>query len=185
MPGFNEIFLGSFGFLILVYLGIPVFPLAYVVLRFRPGEGASPTGLGTTAAVYYLRSLAVLVFLTALALLLQEGVADDTDSELVRTALGLMMGAGVFFGLNYGVGRALSFRIDHTPVQRIFNGFLLVTTGLVTLGAMLVVAVLTVKEGSEGRSIAEPGMWVVVWLCAFLFLIRQLMRVSESYEAQF
>ena len=60
-----------------------------------------------------------------------------------------------------------------------------ILVGLSVLGALLVVAGSATKEGTKSRTVTEALTWLMVWIGAFLLMVRKLMHAPAEYDEQF
>ena len=91
--------------------------------------------------------------------------------EMRRVAYGLITGGVIFFLLTFTFVRTLPDSFDAT---RIFHGFVLLVSGMVTLGAVVVLCILLFQRSTELDDLREPlaGLlvWAITWLLHVLIL---------------
>jgi hypothetical protein len=171
MPGFSDFISLTPLVLVAVYLVLPLFPLLYVILRWRTAGEGEP-GLGLRAALLYFTSISVLVVTTGVAFLLHSLVSDDPNPEAVdrmrRSAYGLLLGGALFFAVNAMVVLRLPAARADDATTRVFRGFVLIMSGLVTLVALLILCVKLFEKGSNIDDLREPLVWTGVWMICYL-----------------
>ncbi len=174
---------GIFGLIFagILFFGIVAntFPLLYVLLRWRTAGQGEP-GLGTFAALHYFKNTGLLVALSGGALFiysLLEGKGADSEQ---RTALGLLCGGTLFFGMHLlAVSRRGPADPDH-PVRRLFDGYVLVLCGIIGFVFLLVLFVAAFEKdtgfGSGGRAerIHAGAAWAGVFLVTYVLYGRRL-----------
>ena len=171
MPGFDGFMSLLPMFLIVVYVILPLFPLLYVILRWRTA-GAGEPGLGLRAGLLYFTSISVLVVTTGLALLLQTLASSDVGARsmdsMQRISFGLLLGGALFFAVNGMVVLRLPAAPADDAATRIFRGFVLIFSGLVTFVALLILCVKLFEKGSNIDDLREPLVWAGVWMICYL-----------------
>jgi hypothetical protein len=174
--------IGSTVALMLAYVGATVFPLLYVFARWRTGGRGEP-GMGMQAGLLYLRSVALLMFLTGLSLLLHGFVDEDSDSrgmeDMRRVAGGLLLGGAVGYALPLAFLRMGAIGRSEA-VHRLFDGFVLMVSGVMTLGAVTVTGVVLFLRKTDFDDLRAPLVWAAVWLCSFLLHAVSLVRGSAG-----
>lgn len=179
MPNFDYLF-GFLGasvvavFLVL-YAVILMFPLVYVILRWRAADSERP-GLGTRATVLFLRSLTILTLLTGAALLLQTIFSQEmntaTISSMRRIAMGLGVGAGVLLAFQQVALLVLPrVGLGEDPARRVFRGVVAIVTGIVSSIMVIVLCVRIFEEGDNAESILHLYSWLVVWWPAHIVIL--------------
>jgi len=150
---------------------VPLFPLLYVIIRWRvPGGGA--VGLGFRSGLLYLRSAGLLVMVTGGALLLHGLVVVDSDTrsmeDLRRIGGGLALGGAVFWALNGMLVRSLPDVVGAADATRVFNGFVMLFAGVAAFVALGGLCVLALQRDAELDDLRAPLVWVVVWTATWL-----------------
>jgi len=171
MPGFESLFAGTMSLVVLLYAAIPLFPLLYVIIRWRAKGGGEP-GLGYRSGLLYLRTVSLLVLITGASLLLHGVLTERSDSrsmdEMRRVAYGLIVGGAVFFLITFTFIRTLPDAVGAIDASRIFHGFVLLLSGLVTLGALVVLCILMFQKSAEFKDLRDPLAWLLVWSITWL-----------------
>ena len=171
MPGFESLLAGSMGLVMLLYMAIPLFPLLYVIIRWRV-RGAGEPGLGTRSGLLYLRTVALLVLVTGAGLLLQGLLSQNSESqsmdEMRRVAYGVLVGGAVFFLVTFTLVRSLGDAVGAVDAARVFHGFVLLVSGLVTFGALILLGILMFRKSGDFDDLREPLAWLIVWTLAWL-----------------
>ncbi len=174
------IFEALFSVVLLLVLAANTFPLLYVILRWRTAGQGEP-GLGTYAAMHYFKNTGLLVALSGVALfiysLLEGGDADSAQ----RTALGLLCGGTLFFGMHLlAVSRQGPADPNH-PVRRLFDGYVLMLCGIIGFAFLLLLFVAVFEEDtggfrSQGRAerIHAGASWAGVYLVTYMLYGRRL-----------
>lgn len=176
---FPGIFGAVFGVVLIFSFAANTFPLLYVLLRWRTAGQGEP-GLGTLAALHYFKNTGLLVALSGVALFLYsllEGKGADSEQ---RTALGLLCGGTLFFGMHLlAVSRRGPADPGH-PVRRLFDGYVLVLCGIIGFVFLLVLFVAAFEKdtgfGSGGRAerIHAGAAWAGVFLVTYVLYGRRL-----------
>lgn len=166
MPEFERLFAGTMGLVVMLYAAIPLFPLLYVIIRWRAKGGGEP-GLGYRSGLLYLRTVALLVLATGASLLLHGVLAENSDSrsmdDMRRVAYGLIVGGAVFFLVTFTLVRTLGDAVGATDAARVFHGFVLLLSGLATLAVVVVLCILLFGRDVEMSDLREPLAWLIVW----------------------
>jgi len=166
MPEIERILMGSVGVIVLFYFTFAVFPLAYVFVRWRAGSDSEP-GNGTYAGLLYFRAVSLLVFCTGLSLCLHSLIDEDAGrrsmENMRRVAAGLMVGGLVFHLLQWAFISQLSSAAKSVQVRRVFRGFVLVVSGLVSMGTVILLCVLMFDEHTHFEDFKPLLAWVGVW----------------------
>jgi hypothetical protein len=171
MPGLEGLFAGSMSFVLLLYTAIPLFPLLYVIIRWR-ARGAGEPGLGYRSGLLYLRTVALLVLVTGTGLLLHGVLSQSSESrsmdEMRRVAHGVIVGSAAFFLVTFTLVRSLGDAVGAVDAARVFHGFVLLISGLVTFTALTVLCVLMFQKSAEMDDLREPLAWLIVWASTWL-----------------
>ncbi len=184
---------GIFGLIFagILFFGIVAntFPLLYVLLRWRTAGQGEP-GLGTLAALHYFKNTGLLVALSGGALFiysLLEGKGADSEQ---RTALGLLCGGTLFFGMHLlAVSRRGPTDPDH-PVRRLFDGYVLMICGIIGFVFLLVLFAAAFEKdtgfGSGGRTerIHAGAAWAGVFLVTYMLYGRRLALGTKARNAE-
>jgi hypothetical protein len=169
--------LRGLGYILLFTLVAPLFPLAYVVLRWRVA-GRDEQGIGSYGALLYFRTVALLVAIAGAANL-SYGILSTTpiDPALTRLSWGMLLGGGIFLGLNVALGRLFTVVGNVKETRRVFAGFLMIISGLVTLFVLVLLFLslfVQVKEGDADAAalriddIKFHVAWAIYFLATYL-----------------
>jgi hypothetical protein len=188
MPGLDQLFYGFTGAIVLVYLIIPMFPLLYVIIRWRAAGSGEP-GLGTYAGVLYFRSVAVLVLVSGVALLLHSIVSapgselpravaahDDSMEELRRVAGGMLVGGVLIWGMQLAILARARFSTSGADARRVFHGFVMIIAGLASVGTIMALCIQLFQEDTEFDDLRELIVWAGVWTGTYLVQVALLRR---------
>jgi hypothetical protein len=130
-------FLAALPLVILVLWLAPIFPLLYVLMRWRAAGHGEP-GIGSYSLVLYFRCAAILVIVAAGAALTYEWISEGkADEDVTRTAWGAITACAIFLFAHVPLGNLLAPEGDTTPAARTFGGFLLAFAGSVVFAALL------------------------------------------------
>lgn len=166
MSGFESLFAGTMSLVVLLYAAIPLFPLLYVIIRWRVKGGGEP-GLGYRSGLLYLRTVALLVLATGTSLMVHGLLAENSDTrsmdDMRRIAYGLIVGGAVFFLVTFTLVRTLGDAVGAVDAARVFHGFVLLLSGLATLAALIVLCVLLFQRNAEMDDLREPLAYLIVW----------------------
>ena len=167
---------------LLAYVVLPSFPLLYVILRWRAGGGDQP-GIGSIAALLYLRSLAILGACSGLSLLLY-GLWKPGDGEgTLRFAGGVLAASAVFLVVVFALTQRFGGPPPEHPARRIFSGFLLVVSGLVTFTAFLAVGVEVCSKDPDADTTRLFASFALVWFVAMVLAVLRLGRTGRALGA--
>ena len=182
MPGLEGVFAGGVGVALLLYTAIPLFPLLYVIIRWRVQGGGEP-GLGTRSGLLYLRTVALLVLVTGAGLLLHGVLSQSSESrsmdEMRRVAYGVIVGSAAFLLLTSTLVRSLGDAVGALDAARVFHGFVLLVSGLATFGALIVLCILMFQKSAEFDDLREPLAWLIVWAITWLAHV-VILRTSSA-----
>ena len=171
MPELEGLFAGTMGLVMLLYTAVPLFPLLYVIIRWR-AKGAGEPGLGTRSGLLYLRTVALLVLVTGAGLLLHGLLSKSSESrsmdEMRRVAYGLIVGGAVFLLVTFSLVRSLGDAVGAVDAARVFHGFVLLVSGLLTFAAVVVVCIILFQRKAEFDDVREPLAWLIVWTLTWL-----------------
>jgi hypothetical protein len=177
--------LGLMGYIFVVLVAAPVFPFLYVVLRWRV-QGRDDRGVGTYAALLFFASASLLVTVAGAANLAYGFISSTPASEeLTRISWGMFIGAFAFLVVN----RFLMIRFypveAHEDARRIFAGFLIIVTGTVSLGVLVMLGVTIFEKVNDAIPTAVEkhadnlklyGSWLVFYLVSYLVVTLTMMR---------
>ncbi|NRA95794.1 MAG: hypothetical protein HRU14_06245 [Planctomycetes bacterium] len=178
MPGSIEAAMaGSVGLVMVLYFTMLAFPMLYIILRWR-SQGSGEPGIGTYAATHYFRGVALLVGVTAIAMLSYAAVSTEGQEDLARLAGGLLTGSVIFFVPHHLVAMQ-RHRGEGDPVGRVFTGFILLIAGTFSLVSIMVLLVLLFQEDHsdsprEDIRVAVSFAWV--FSLTYLFLLGRMLR---------
>ena len=171
MPELESLFAGTMGVAVLLYAAVPLFPLLYVIIRWRAKGGGEP-GLGYRSGLLYLRTVSLFVLITGVSLMLHGLLSPRSEArsmdEMRRVAYGLITGGAIFFLLTFTFIRTLPDSVGAVDATRIFHGFVLLVSGMVTLGAVVVLCILLFQKSTEFDDLREPLAWLLVWAITWL-----------------
>ena len=130
-------------------------PGAYILLRWRAYREQSPADphLGLKSALYYFKTLALHILLIGAFCLLYGLFERYVRGEMVRLAIGLFLGGGVVYGSQAILIDKFTNSTQFPAVSRLFNGFNLLVTGLVAMGALVTFFVLVVQSNPAGQAL--------------------------------
>ena len=162
---------------------LPIFPFLYVVARWRGGAD-QPAGVGAHAAMVYFTTVGVLMALAGAANLTYGMVSvTDVDPEMTRVSWGLLSGALAFAVLNIVLVRSIGPLRDPMDVVRVFVGFVMVVTGMIAMGALILMTIEMFREAEGDRAIEARsdairmyGSWTLYFLTTYLLTTRLLSR---------
>lgn len=176
-----EMFGGMFMMMLFAYSIVPLFPLVYLLLRWRhTREGAAPDPqLGLKVAVYYFMTIGLHVVLMALAIGLYGLLIDRSSESLMRGACGLLLGGGVVYGLHRAILSRVVEPARRANVARVFAGLNVVLCGLIGMGALIATSVLLLQESVPEEAFKVAGVVMVVYLGAWAQQARTLIQMSE------
>jgi len=136
-------------FLFAILWILPVFPLLYVLIRWRAAGHGEP-GIGSYSLVLHFRCAAVLVAVGALAVLTYRLFSVVKGGEdVTRTAWGTLLAAVVFLAIQVPMGAALQPKTDTAVASRTFGGFLLAIAGTIVFAALLWFCVTLLEKVSD------------------------------------
>jgi len=199
MSGISDFF-DTLGYVLIFQALAPLFPLLYVVLHWRSG-GQRIVGAGTYAGVLYFATASVLLAIAGAANLTY-GIFSTTPIEEAtrRLSWGLFVGGIVFLGLNLRMASALHPADEMVDARRIFGGFLMIVTGMISLAAIVMFLMtvfgreVTVEAAGDSWNIfgtdqkgADYGTkraddlklyacWTIYFLTTYLYTARTLAR---------
>jgi hypothetical protein len=165
----------AIAYLTLFLLVAPLFPFLYLVLRWR-AEGRHEPGMGTHGALLYFAHASFLLLVAGVANLCY-GFVSTTEIQpfLERLSWGLVAGSGAFLGVNIGLLRYHRAPAAWRDDARLFRGFLMVMSGLVS-ATTLVLFCVTFFHEPETPAAAELaaddlklyGSWAGLFLATFI-----------------
>lgn len=170
-------------YLVAIMWVAPIFPLLYVVLRWRAGD-RYVAGAGTHAALLYFATVALLVGLAGAANLTYGAISITPPTPaMTRLSWGLLVGSVIFCLLNIVLLRALGPLRDPNDVVRVFIGFVMVVAGMVAMVALILmlIEVFRKTEDDAARTLRSDqirlfGSWTLFFLVTFLLTTRVLAR---------
>ena len=172
--------------LVLIMYIVPVFPLLYVIVKWRSASGTS--GAGTHGLMLYFTTVSVLIALAAAANLTYGAISvGDVSEGMTRTSWGLLVGALAFCLLNIFLMRAAAPLRDPTDVVRVFVGFVAVISGIIAMGALIALTISMFQEAVTDRAadlrsdaIRMFGSWCFYYLVTYLLTTRLLARNARE-----
>ncbi len=164
----TEILGGVMGVVLGIYLFAPLFPFLYVMLRWRSSAAGEP-GIGTHGAFHYFRALAVVGACAGISMGLFALLKKGESERMMRPSMGILAAALFFYFLNFICSQKLPPTPANHPVRRIFDGFLLVLSGLVVFVAMIVFFIELLDKSVDKEVLKGAGSWGAVWLAAFFW----------------
>ncbi|MHC4958724.1 MAG: hypothetical protein ACYTGN_10140 [Planctomycetota bacterium] len=180
--------IGILGYILAVTWLTPIFPLLYVVLRWRSGPD-HPVGTGTHGALLYFTCVGFLMTLAGGANLLY-GIISITpvNEELERLSWGLLVSGMSVTVLNVVLMRTLGPLSDPREVVRVFLGFLMVMTGMVAIGATALLCITMFQAVGDSEELATVrsddlrayGVWALLFVAAYLLVTRTLARDARN-----
>ncbi len=171
--------------MLIMYL-VPVFPLLYVIVKWRSESGTS--GAGTYGLMMYFATVSALIGLAAAANLTYGAISvDDVSEGMTRMSWGLLVGALAFLLLNIVLMRAVAPLRDPTDVARVFVGFVAVISGIIAMGALIALTISMFQEAVTDRAadlrsdaIRMFGSWCFYYLVTYLLTTRLLARNARE-----
>ncbi|MCP5049817.1 MAG: hypothetical protein GY940_21795 [bacterium] len=132
-----------------IYIVIPLAPVIYIFIKWRSYRDGSPPDpqLGAKVVLYYFRTLGYHLVLVALVVTLY-----GFFMPMIPTGVGfglLVSGAVVFLAHMRLIDR-MTNTLDFPLVERAYNGFNLIITGLVTIIAFTATMVTLFSSGFRG-----------------------------------
>lgn len=148
MSPFSSMLFGATSFIWLLYAFLWLFPVAYLILRWRAYREQAPADphLGIKAALYYFKTLAYHVILVGTFCLIFGLINDQVRGEMMRMGAGLLLGGAIVYGVHAVIIDKRTNTLQFPAVARIYNGYNLVMTGLVAMGAVIATLVLLFQE---------------------------------------
>ena len=128
---------GIMTYVVLVMWVAPIFPLLYVVLRWRAGD-RYVAGSGTHGAMLYFATVALLLGLAGASNLVYGAISvTPVDEAMTRLSWGMLVGSLMFCILNLLMIRSLGPLRDPSDVVRVFVGFVMVIAGMIAMAALI------------------------------------------------
>ena len=185
MPGLCNFAAFLVPLILFMYIA-PIFPLLYVIVKWRSEPGTR--GAGTYGLMMYFATVSVLIGLAAAANLTYGAISvDDVSEGMTRMSWGLLVGALAFCLLNIVLMRASTPLRDPTDVARVFVGFVAVIAGIIAMGALIALTIsMFQKAESEGAAdrrsdeIRMFGSWCFYYLVTYLLTTRLLARDARK-----
>ena len=186
MPDFVSM-IQYLSYVVLAMVVVPVFPLLYVIVRWRSG-GDHPAGIGTHGALLYFTCVGFLIALAGGANMVY-GVFSVTpvNEAMTRFSWALLCGGGVTLGLNVVLMRKLGPLKDPAEVVRIFIGFVMVLTGMVSVGTLVLGFDALFQEAKTPPieklrvdAILLYGIWFAFFVGAYLVAARVLAKHAQE-----
>jgi hypothetical protein len=185
----NSFLYGGMAFTWILYALFWIQPAAYLVLRWRAYREGGPADphLGMKSMLYYFKTLGFQALLAAGFCLIYGIMSSINRGDMIRLAVGLMLGGGIIYGLTSVLIDKHTNTRTHPAAARLFNGFNLLVTGLVGSGALVFFFVMLLARGTPGDSLKWSIALTVVYCAAaavqFLFLLRNMPTTGEAQAA--
>lgn len=180
MSPFSSMLFGATSFIWIFYAFLWLFPVAYLILRWRAYREQSPADphLGIKTALYYFKTLAYHAMLAGAFCLIFGLVNEHVRSEMMRLGAGLLLGGAIVYGAHVVIIDKRTNTHNFPAVARIYNGFNLVITGLVAMGALIATLVLLFQEHSPPLVIRGALVLLLVygaaWAAQAAFLLKRV-----------
>ena len=148
MSPYGSMLFGATSFIWILYAFLWLFPVAYLILRWRAYREQTPADphLGIKAALYYFKTLAYHVVLVGAFCLIFGLINDHVREQKMRMGAGLLLGGAIVYGAHAVIIDKRTNTLQVPAVARIYNGFNLVMTGLVAMAAVIGTLVLLFAE---------------------------------------
>ena len=136
---FESMMFGATSFIWILYAFLWLFPVAYLILRWRAYREQAPNDphLGVKSALYYFKTLAYHVMLVGTFCLIFGLINDHIREQMMRMGAGLLLGGAIIYGAHAFIIDKRTNPLQFPAVARIYNGFNLVMTGLVAMAAVI------------------------------------------------
>lgn len=178
----NWLFRGGFGLIGSLVWALYLFPLAYLVLRwraYREKQLADPQ-LGIKVVLYYFRFLTLQLLLAGLTAGVAGTLIGGGRGQLFRIAGALIVGAGSLYA---GCVAAIHQRTNASQfpdVGRLFTGAGALVAGLAGLAAWVGFFLALFSDGYTAEAIKITGSVLLVYLPAFAVLGLSLLRSPQN-----
>jgi len=146
---------------------VPLFIYIYALIRWRAGGEEEP-GLGSYALVLAFRMIAVLLGVSAIAMMLYIVLSDEDHEEVKRVVNAVFVSAALFLGIQFALAAPLRPGGRFRPARRLFGGGVVGIAGLLTLAAMLASLIVIFQDPETERQIEQHrdmlkafGSWLV------------------------
>lgn len=179
---FDPVIFKLLGYVLIFLLVGPIFPLLYVVLRWRTAGEHEP-GSGTYCAVLYFLCASLLLTLVGGANL-SYGLFSTTpvDPEMERLSWGLLFGAGAFLALNVLLAvKFVAAPASAPEARRLFGGFLALIAGMVSVYAIVKLFATLATEAKTDRALELRndelklyGAWLFYFVALYLITMLRL-----------
>lgn len=169
MSAFNSMLFGVTSFVWILYAFLWLFPVAYLILRWRAYREQAPEDphLGLKAALYYFKTLAYHVMLAGTFLLIFGLINEQVRGEMLRLGAGLLLGGAIVYGAHAVIIDKRTNTLQFPAVARIYNGFNLVMTGLVAMAALVGTLVLLFQEHTPALAVRGALALLLVYGAAW------------------
>lgn len=180
MSPYSSMLFGATSFIWILYAFLWLFPVAYLILRWRAYREQSPADphLGLKAALYYFKTLAYHVMLVGTFLLIFGLINEHVRGEMMRMGAGLLLGGAIVYGAHAVIIDKRTNTHQFPAVARIYNGFNLVMTGLVAMAAVVATLVLLFQEYTPAMVIRGALALLLVygaaWAAQAAFLLKRI-----------
>lgn len=178
----NWLFRGGFGLIGSLVWALYLFPLAYLVLRWRAyRERQTPDPqLGIKVVLYYFRFLTLQLVLAGLTAAVAGTLLGGGRGPLFRVAGALIVGGGSLYA---GCVAAIHQRTNAArfpDVGRLFTGAGALVAGLVGIAAWVGFFLALFSGGYTAEAIKITGSLLLVYLPAFAVLGLSLLRIPQN-----
>ena len=178
--GYESMLFGATSFIWILYAFLWLFPVAYLILRWRAYREQAPNDphLGVKAALYYFKTLAYHVMLVGAFCLLFGAINEYVRENMMRMGAGLLLGGAIVYGVHAFIIDKRTNTQQFPAVARIYNGFNLVMTGLVAMAAVIGTLVLLFAEHTPPMVIRGALVLLLVyggaWASQAAFLFKRV-----------
>jgi hypothetical protein len=182
MLPYDSMLFGATSFIWILYAFLWLFPVAYLILRWRAYREQAPADphLGLKAALYYFKTLAYHVVLVGTFLLIFGLINENSREEMMRMGAGLLLGGAVVYGAHAVIIDKRTNTQQFPAVARIYNGFNLVMTGLVAMAAVIAILVLLFAEHTPAVVLRGALVLLLVYGAAWASQAAFLLKRVES-----
>lgn len=179
---FESMMFGATSFIWILYAFLWLFPVAYLILRWRAYREQAPKDphLGIKAALYYFKTLAYHVMLVGTFCLLFGAINEYVRENMMRLGAGLLLGGAIVYGAHAFIIDKRTNTQQFPAVARIYNGFNLVMTGLVAMAAVIATLVMLFAEHTPAMVIRGALVLLLVYGAAWASQAAFLFKRVES-----
>ena len=170
---FGAFFLAMWIPYILVFVFLPV--LIYLVARWRQHKaGVADSHLGLKCGLGLFRVLAVQMALAGTWMFLFSLIAEGDNETMTRTAFGLLLPAGIVFGVQAAVLARTNHAFMPMPV-RMFRGMEMVQTGMAAIMALVIAFMVTVQKDPPDEVLKAVWSMTAVYGTGFGLMLNSLL----------